>query len=313
MANEEHLKILLQGVEVWNKWRKDNPDVKSPDLRHADLSPDSIKDTSLYHSFLVCAELDKGNFQGTNLSFAKLQSANFDHADLHGANLESAKLRDSRLWDVNLQGANLKNSDVQGAILSHADLRGATLRFSNLHGAHLHYADLNGADLRSANLCEADVTGVKYDRKAKYKGIRVATCYGSQLFKRFAQDQDFLEEFRSVWWRKPIYWLWLITCDCGRSLLLWAAWSLLFAIGFGMIFYGSLGESAFSLNANAPLPWNLQTTIYYSVVTFTTLGFGDLTPTTNTSAWCVAGEVILGYIMLGGLISIFANKLARRS
>jgi len=28
MANEEHLEILDQGVEVWNKWRKENPDVK---------------------------------------------------------------------------------------------------------------------------------------------------------------------------------------------------------------------------------------------------------------------------------------------
>jgi len=27
MANEEHLKILKQGVDVWNKWRDINPDV----------------------------------------------------------------------------------------------------------------------------------------------------------------------------------------------------------------------------------------------------------------------------------------------
>ena len=53
--------------------------------------------------------------------------------------------------------------------------------------------------------------------------------------------------------------------------------------------------------------------IYYSVVTFTTLGFGDITPKTlEASRWLMA-EVILGYVMLGGLISIFANKIARRS
>jgi hypothetical protein len=55
--------------------------------------------------------------------------------------------------------------------------------------------------------------------------------------------------------------------------------------------------------------------LYFSVVTFTTLGFGDVTPLHGNSAaqaWIMA-EVIFGYIMLGGLISIFANKLARRA
>ncbi|MBI1923268.1 pentapeptide repeat-containing protein [Candidatus Poribacteria bacterium] len=58
---------------------------------------------------------------------------------------------------------------------------------------------------------------------------------------------------------------------------------------------------------------NFITYFYFSVVTFTTLGFGDITPKNHTSEMWLIVEVILGYIMLGGLISIFANKLARRS
>jgi voltage-gated potassium channel Kch len=54
------------------------------------------------------------------------------------------------------------------------------------------------------------------------------------------------------------------------------------------------------------------TTFYYSIVTFTTLGFGDFVPRSLTAALFVMIEVVTGYIMLGGLISIFANKLARR-
>ena len=47
---------------------------------------------------------------------------------------------------------------------------------------------------------------------------------------------------------------------------------------------------------------------YYSIVTFTTLGFGDIVPKNILAEILVTIEVILGYIMLGGLISIFATK-----
>jgi hypothetical protein len=49
------------------------------------------------------------------------------------------------------------------------------------------------------------------------------------------------------------------------------------------------------------------------VVTFTTLGFGDIIPVTTKASWWVMAEVVTGYVMLGGLISILANKLARRN
>ena len=36
MATEEHLQILKQRLEVWNKCREENPDIW-PDLSRADL------------------------------------------------------------------------------------------------------------------------------------------------------------------------------------------------------------------------------------------------------------------------------------
>ena len=55
------------------------------------------------------------------------------------------------------------------------------------------------------------------------------------------------------------------------------------------------------------------TPYYFSIVTFTTLGFGDITPTNRAGEIWLVLEVLLGYVMLGGLIAIFANKFARRS
>ncbi len=46
---------------------------------------------------------------------------------------------------------------------------------------------------------------------------------------------------------------------------------------------------------------------------YTTLGFGDVTPITTTGQMVVTAEVILGYLTLGLLVSILANKVARRA
>lgn len=209
-------------------------------------------------------------------------------------------------------------TDFRGAVFAggltdfrQANLRGVDLTGVNLSGVDLRYADIRKTILVGANLENANVTGIKFARWGRYSGIRVATCHGSPLFKRFAQDQDFLEEFREAWWRKPLYFLWLISCDCGRSFSLWAGWCVIIALFFASIYFCHIGPSAFRIVSN--LPHTFGTFLYYSVVTLTTLGFGDITPNTPYAARWVMAEVILGYIMLGGLISIFATKLARRS
>ena len=54
---------------------------------------------------------------------------------------------------------------------------------------------------------------------------------------------------------------------------------------------------------------NWYTPFYFSIVTFTTLGFGDVTPLNLAAQLWISLEVIIGYIMLGGLITIFTRKL----
>ena len=113
VASEEHLKILRQGVDVWNEWREKNPelipDLREADLRHADLS-------------------------GMHLVQADLRETDFKFADLKGANLSEANLWDAILCHVNLSGANLSKADLRGALLIQANFSGATLTGSSVYG-----------------------------------------------------------------------------------------------------------------------------------------------------------------------------------
>ena len=52
---------------------------------------------------------------------------------------------------------------------------------------------------------------------------------------------------------------------------------------------------------------------YFSVVTLTTLGYGDVLPNSLAAQILVIIQVIIGYVMLGGVLSIFANKMSRRA
>lgn len=87
MANKEHLGIFEQGIEVWNKWREQSPEIR-PDL-----------------------------------SKARPGRANLRRADLHGTNLGRANLRRADLQGANLSGANLIEAELRGADLRGVDLR----------------------------------------------------------------------------------------------------------------------------------------------------------------------------------------------
>jgi hypothetical protein len=51
MTDEEHLKILQQGVATWNKWREENPEV--PNLCGANLTRADLSWENLIHGALT--------------------------------------------------------------------------------------------------------------------------------------------------------------------------------------------------------------------------------------------------------------------
>lgn len=172
MANEEHVKMLDQGVAVWNKWRRENPDIQ-PDLRGANLIGADLGKADLSRASLNRADLSRADLRGANLIRADLSGASLREADLSGANLRGASLRGANLsgaslfranflranfFRADLSGADLRAVNLSGVDLSRADLSGANLGNADLSGADLSKADFSGADLFRANLSGADLS-----------------------------------------------------------------------------------------------------------------------------------------------------------
>ena len=111
MANPEHLEILKQGVEVWNRWRGDHSDLQ-PDLTQADLRG------RIFNGI---------DFSGTNLCEANLSAAYLREAGLSRANLSQADLRGVKFWAANLSGANLSRALLYEALLGYTNLENVNL------------------------------------------------------------------------------------------------------------------------------------------------------------------------------------------
>jgi uncharacterized protein YjbI with pentapeptide repeats len=166
MANQEQLRILKQGVDVWNQWRSENIYLEI-DLSNSDFHAE-FPDPYLKKANLIGANLINVNLSGADLSGVRLTGANFREANLKKANLNNAYLSEANFESTNLERAsleraNLERVDLGGANLQGANLKGAYLEDAYLGLANLKDARLEGADLRQANLISADLTSARLD------------------------------------------------------------------------------------------------------------------------------------------------------
>jgi hypothetical protein len=145
MANDEHLKILKQGVEVWNHWRSENPTIR-PDLHRAKLIRADLRNANFSGAYFIKADLCGTRLQGADLHGANLIRADLRGAQLSGANLTDANLSGANLYKVNFSGADLSRADLLSADLVEANLKNAILTGCRVYGISAWNLDLEGAE-----------------------------------------------------------------------------------------------------------------------------------------------------------------------
>ena len=302
LAGEDLAGVELSGYDL--SWA----DFTGASLRGARLGGAKLLGAVLIGADLEGAELLAADLRGANLNECRAPRVGFGKADLReaslfGAHLHGATFTHSTLAEVDLRaadltGARLREADLRGANLSRAVLRDADLGLSRVAGALFDHADLRSARLRALDhFWEASWIGVD---------LRDVDFTGAYMLRRHVLDENYLFEFRSRNRASAVlYRLWWATSDCGRSLLRWTLCN--FALmGLFALCYTQVGlDYGDHPTALSPL--------YYSVVTFTTLGFGDVVPATTTAQALAMLEVVLGYVGLGGLLAILSNRMARRA
>lgn len=196
-TNEDPLEIIKRGVNVWNRWRAENPDVR-PDLEGADLShfqleQVNLKDVNLKHCNFTAAVLEGANLSGSDLSGAILEAAYLPTAILRQTKLSNTDLTGSVLSGATLHGANLNSANLSGANLSHADLSGAVFISTNLTGAVFSNALLASTVFEDIDF--AEVKDLESAQHLRPSIIGLRTVYRDKVPNSFLRNAGVPDDF----------------------------------------------------------------------------------------------------------------------
>ena len=199
MANQEDVKLFLQGLKTWNESvenRGDNSAQNQPrrSLRYtSDLSDTPIGPLMWQR---VCREENFFLEQATSYP-----RADFSFCDLRRTDFSilvcGFDFRQAVFMMANLQEAKLTAADLTGAGFVGADLQDAVLKGAILNGARLEDANLTGVDLSAACPWRADLFGgvstildVEEPRKKSVKSVGDLIDVCEELRKRNVNDSD---------------------------------------------------------------------------------------------------------------------------
>ena len=309
----------------WNEWRKKNPQQEIWLEGKHFVGEFYLKGADLHGAHLKNATFIKANMQGSDLRLAILQGA-----DMYGARLEETNFDHAELSNTLFSTAYLNGALVNSAVLENAGFGGAHLNNANFSYSVLKGAYFDEAFLQEAVFEQAVVDGVtsfwncKVDRKTDFRGVALYSVQidpgTRQLLEYNVRRMNWQDWYKEHWfWRWPVRAFWAMS-DYGRSTLRVIGVFFILALLFAAVYMNWAYWAPPGIVSNLEVQpgigeagWHyclrgVLRPVYFSIVTMTTLGFGDMYANKGSIAGHVilAVQVILGYVLLGALVTRFA-------
>jgi hypothetical protein len=300
---------LSDGKCFWHaQTDKRNPELKSTlenKARKGDvLAGYCLAGMDLSDVYLIEADLSSADLSRANLSNGHLFGINFSHASLFKANLREANLKEANLENANLLGADVTGANLERVVWGKGHKVQNHLEADDFHEKGLH-------DQAMAKYLEAEEI---------YRNIR--KCYEAAGTSDVA-GYFFYNEM--VTRRKQMpprsferFWSWLIDLLCGYGEIPYRiigssiAYVLINALVFSALGL-SHNNQVYTFERELGLAENLEFlgyAVYFSVVTFTTLGYGDFAPLGWARAFA-AIEAFVGVFMIALFVVSFVKKMTR--
>lgn len=298
--------------------------MQAADLSNSDLSSSQFDNAELRFANLTNSWLVNSSFVGANLRRATVDGTNFSRSDMSGCDIE-----DTALIRTNLRQTNLENTRVFGCQFVDVQIDHETnfgencwYEVTQMDGVK---SDRNPNVARISQLDKAVWTYRAYQQLLRENALpdKVPRYY---VREKHARRKLALAENDYLKWLKLSLARWTMLYGesswrvVGTSIVVILVWTVFY------LFAGGIEEtvdSSDSVTHSLDLPFGplldsppeLATTIfanlYFSVVTFTTLGYGDVQPSTGAVQLLAGIQSLLGAALIALLVAVLSRRVMR--
>lgn len=268
-------------------------------------------------------KLKRVNLRGINL-VNRNSSEGFDlsecdlyRADLHGAHLFNLTLKNGSLMKANLCDASLHCANFEGTNLLGTKLVGS--RIDNLSTGEkllqegIALKKLKDNDLESAmdNFEQSEEIYRNLRKRAEDQGL-------FQLAGSFGYRELIMRRYQLKKWSFKWCFSMLVDSLCGygekpENTVLFSMYLILISAIMYFLFGVNHSGEIIQIDLSKPFFDNVESffmTLYYSVVTFTTLGYGDITPF-GVTRFFAALEAFIGSFTIALFVVVFVKRMTR--
>jgi hypothetical protein len=283
--------------------------IKNAHIEKANLKKACLSQADLSGNHLFDSALD-----GADLVGADLSDCDITHCSMNDADLTKARLTQARLWNATLSEANLTEADLSGTDLWCTNLFNVKLWHTSFHGTkslsrfsftggskvfdnpHINESGALSAEEAYRDLKQYFINNGMYN-DASWASFKEKTM--ERLVFKKKGDWNYIPSL-----------VMNILCGYGekpyRIILTALSTILLFAM-----LYFSFGTIERSGYPSYPIQWFDY--IYYSTITFTTVGYGDFAPKAFGLCKLLASvEAFSGVFVTGLFIFTLARKYSAR-
>lgn len=311
----------------------------------ASLDRATFDSGTLFEASFTHASGVSASFEDAGLSLAIFKQAGLEHASFEEAVLRHANFQDAMLFDTTLDGLEAEEADLSDSTMNQASLRQASLDDATLERAKMIRADLTRASLLGSSLTDATfygatTTGLQANSETEFPepdhGDVDVTAWEYRTMEKIAKDNALSSLGRHAFQAKKDvrraqhfsegnYGHWLFLVLTGGLMRYGVSWVRLLAvsgltvIAFAVLFtvFGGvrptlstadpIGFFTFDINVGGWLG-TLLSNVYFSAVTFTTLGYGDFQPANGVTQALAGVEAFVGAVLVALLVYVFGRR-----